>query len=281
MSSICSGVDMPESTAKTPSSPAANRNAQDTVEYSGRAALISISSRLRDFREHAALYRLHDDDLSAVGANGLIALTGLNVPGVPVEVVQSDLYCLYLRVISKNPVQHIGGIVEGEGDVSDFALFLPLLHVLEQMGVPDNLTVAHPVYIVEQIVVKVAYAAPLQLLGKDFLRLSLISDGENGELGGQHEAIPGVAAYQTLVDRCLTGPVVVGPAGVEVGETRCQEAIHHLADLRIVDVRGFWGVLGQAHHPESKLAAVPRYRGPFSARQSGIFHHQFLLLWFV
>ena len=67
----------------------------------------------------------------------------------------------------------------------------PLLHVLEQMGVPDNLTVAHPVYIVEQIVVKVAYAAPLQLLGKDFLRLSLISDGENGGAWRPARSYPG------------------------------------------------------------------------------------------
>ena len=91
--------------------------------------------RLRGLCQHTALYRLHGDDLSAVGADGLIAPAGLDIPGVPVEVVQGDLHRLHLRVLREDLVQHIGGVMEGEGDVPDLALLLPLLHVLKQVCV--------------------------------------------------------------------------------------------------------------------------------------------------
>src|SRR5699024_8921832 len=107
----CSGVDMPDSTASTPSSPAANRRAQDTMESSGRWARISASAASGAVAS-IPLYRLHDDDLSAVGADGLIAPAGLDIPGVPVEVVQGNLHRLHLRVLREDLVQHIGGVME-------------------------------------------------------------------------------------------------------------------------------------------------------------------------
>ena len=49
LSSICAVLDMPESTASTPSRPAANLRAQETAESSGRSARIRCSASAGTF----------------------------------------------------------------------------------------------------------------------------------------------------------------------------------------------------------------------------------------
>ena len=122
----------------------------------------------------------NDDDQLSMLADGLITLPGLDQPGVPVKVVQDDLHGLDLRVLREDLIQHVGGVVIGNGDVPELPLLLPPLHVVEQMGLPDDLSVAHPVHVVEQIVVKIVHAAPLQLPGEERLHFLLPGDGEGG-----------------------------------------------------------------------------------------------------
>ena len=126
--------------------------------------------------------------------------------------------------------------MEGEAQAADLALGLFLHGKAEAVQTLSGLvTVA--VDIVQQIVVKKVHTALFQLLIEDpghVLRAFVLQTGQ-GELGGQQEAVTGMALGQRPLYHPFALAAVIEIGGVEVGEAPLQKQVHHGADLVKVD----------------------------------------------
>ena len=74
-----------------------------------------------------------------------------------------------------------------------------LRKILAQTGLPDDLGIAHPVYVVEQIVAKIVHAAPLQLSGEQGLHFSSWVKAKVGGLEASTKRSRGGASPGTSV----------------------------------------------------------------------------------
>lgn len=214
----------------------------------GRVGLVQqCGGLLREIHQGAPLHRLHDHDLLAVLPGHLIALPGLDVGVLPVQVVDLKLDQLGLRVVPEDLLQDLRSAVEGEADVPHQPLVPHLPEKLEgaqllRHGVP------HRPQVVEQVVVKVVHPAELQLPAQEGPLILRPADVVQGDLIGQDVLVPGIPLRQSPSDRRLTGLVVVAVGGVKIGEAPLQEAVHH--PLHRLHIHGGAVLLvqqGQAH----------------------------------
>ena len=196
--SICSKVDMPESTVMIPSREAAKRSAQEGRFFSGAAAFSTWATVSGgNLAQQAALDRLHDDNRLVVLAGHLVAPAGLDVVVLPVRVVDLQLDELHLRVLGKQLVQHVGLVVEGEAHVLEQALLLHLQGVVPNAELVKGLG-AVVAAVVQQVEVEIPGTGAPQRGLQHLLGLAGgLGSGPGGQLGGQLEAFPGVPVHQS------------------------------------------------------------------------------------
>ena len=193
-------------------------------------------------------------------ADDLVAGASLHQLGVPVHIVGGNLYEFKLRVLRQYAVQQLRGGMEREAQVFDLPLRLPLQRVLDQMlGLYDAAfaviaIVPAGLEVVQQVVIHIVHAQPVQLFLKDVLDLVLVAglQVEGGKLGGDADGFAGVALHHGLAHGLLTPAVVVDVGGVEVVVARRQVGVHHFIQLFIVEIRRVAVLHGQAHHAKAQ-----------------------------
>ena len=106
----------------------------------------------------------------------------------------------------------------------------------------------------QQVVIHIVHAQPVQLLLEDALDPALVAglEDEGGKLGGDADGFAGVALHHGLAHGLLAPAVVVDVGGVEVVVARRQVGVHHFIQLFIVEVRRVAVLHGQTHHAKAQ-----------------------------
>ena len=160
--------------------------------------VLRAQKRLRFFRESgkaAALDRLHDDDLAAMSANHIITKSRLHQLAVPIDGVECDLNELDFRVLSQNPIQQLRRGMEGNAQVADLAVLLPLLRMLKEMCRLYNAAfaviavVVDGLDVVQKIVINIVHPEMIQLALEGFLDFLLRDQHKGRELRRHGEAV--------------------------------------------------------------------------------------------
>ena len=198
----------------------------------------------------AALHRLHDHNLFAVGPGHPVVLPRGDLGVIPVGVVDLQLDKVHVGVLGQQLVQQGRGAVEGKAVMADQAPGLLLLHEIPQVPVVVVLDIGI-LDGVKQVVIKIAGAGPGQALFQLLLGLFLGLGHPGVQLGGQGVAVPGVALHQGLADGILAAGVDIGR--IKISKTRRQEGIHHLAGLGHIN---FLSHFGQPHQAEAQRRMV-------------------------
>lgn len=203
--------DQPVQRGRKPQRPGGNRHVR--LRF-----LKEVGGRLGEVRKAPALDRLHDDDRFAVFAGGFVAEAGLDRIGVPVGVVDLELDELHLRMFGQHLVQRFGRVVHREAEVLDQALFLLLMDKVPDAEVVEDLG-TFTAEVVEQVEIKVPGPGPPQGGVEHLLRfLGRLGARPGGELGGQREALTGVAVDDRRLDRLFRFAAEVAVGGVKIGK---------------------------------------------------------------
>ena len=205
----------------------------------GRSVRAGLGQRLgrgrRQGGQGAALDGLHDHDRLAVGAADLVAGAALDRDVVPVKVVELQLHAFDLGVLGQDLVQDLGGVVEANAKVTHAAVAYQLVGLL--IGTEALvLGVALAALRVHEQQVEVLDAAGGKLLLKQWDNLLGAVEVAVGELVHQEVLVAGVAAGERLADGGLALALQVDVGGVKVVEAGGQEGVHHLAELRDIDL---------------------------------------------
>ena len=156
----------------------------------------------RRIGEVAALDRLHDGDKLSVFSGRFIVGAGGDLGVLPVRIIDLHLDEIHLRMLRQQLVQQFRPGVEGKTQVADQSLFLLLPHKVPEMQLLITLVVVFHQRM-QQVVIEVSRAGPLQTGGK-LLACGLLCRGHHGvQLGGKGKAVPRMALYQGFPDRSL------------------------------------------------------------------------------
>ena len=213
--------------------------------------LFDLRNRIR---QDAALDRLHDGDGLAVGLADLPAPAGGHARIFPVGVIQLQLDEIHLRMLVQQLLQQHRVRVEGEAVIFHQALPLLLGHEVPDMILVILLHVV-PLQRVQQIVVEIAGSGPLQAGPELLLRAFLVMALHGGvQLGAEGIGFPGIPVRHRLPEGRFAFAVVIHVGCVEVGASRLDKTVRHLADLGNINlpVRG----LGQPHQPKAQPERV-------------------------
>ncbi len=180
----------------------------------------------------------------------LVQLAGTHNRVFPIRVVQLDLDKFCLRVGIQRLFQVFGASVEGKAEVA----YLPLRLLLKAPAIAVQLficlAVAAILYRVQEVEVKIIYAASLQLLIEDAVPVLRFAHAPGRELCSEHEAFPGMPLHQRFLHHLLGVAPMVDISGVKVVHSRLQIGICHAADLFKVDSPFLFR---QPHHAEPEL----------------------------
>ncbi len=208
---------------------------------------LSIGAQLGQL---TAAQRLHDPHGQMVfveqPAFGLSFLQG------PVQIVELNLAEFHLGAeLAEETAQVIDTAVRGEAQMPDASPTALLFEVINDP--PAGILIrgqGQLADVVEQIKIEVLHPTLPQLLLEESGRIVRGGQLVAGILGGQKEAVPGIAA-QHLAHNPLRQAPVIGIGGVEVIEAILQGQGHHLGHLLLVYSATI--EQGQAHGPEAQL----------------------------
>ena len=220
---------------------------------SGRSFRILLTEQLRYVggrrRQIAAAHRLHDHNGHAVPARDLIALAGLDLFILPIDVIDLQLHKFRFWMPRQNRIQLIRGIVEGKADVANLALRLLFEDKAPQIQIFIHRR-AMIAQIVQQIEIKIARARALQRYIEHPSRFFRGLFGKQRKLGRQIEAVARMALHHGLAHRDLVRAVAIGICRIKVGIAVRHEFIHHPAGLFQIDRIARHR---QAHHAKAQL----------------------------
>ena len=143
-----------------------------------------------------------------------------------------------------------GTSVEGKTEMPDFTFRFFLQSPVEAVQPFIGITVAAVLNGMEQVEIKVIYAAPFQLLIEYTVPVFRPFEAPGGKLGGKHELIPRVALDQGFFDGFLGITAVINIGGVKVIHPGLHIGIHHAVYMADIDDSVFFR---QAHEAEPKL----------------------------
>ena len=211
---------------------------------------------LRQARQTAALDRLHDDHRLLVLHADLIALPGLDLLVLPVEVVDLKLDILDLRMRRQNLVEQLRRVVVGKANVLRFALCLLLLDKAEGTDLFCVLIVL-AVNAVEPVIVEVVHTAARKLLVKDTLQLVRAGLAAQRQLVRDRERIARIALDDQLPERRFALAAMVHIGRVKIGKPGGQIRVEHLfSGLHIDYPLSVRLDLRQAHRAESQFLHI-------------------------
>ena len=150
-------------------------------------------------------------------------------------------------------IQHIGGVMEGKGDVPDFPLVFPLLQMLKHTAGLDFMFIANGIQVVQQEIIEVFHAAICKLLLENINDLLLFLDDKGRKLRGQKEGLPGLALHQTFLDGIFAFPIVIDIACIKVIVARRHIFIHHATDCIKVNALRIVGFERKPHPAEPQI----------------------------
>ena len=194
-------------------------------------------------------------------ADHLITEAGLHQLAVPVDGVERDLDKLDLRMIRQHAVQQLGGGMEGDAQVADLSVFLPLFRVIEQVrrlhdaALAVITVVVDVLNVVEQIVIDIVHAQIVQLTPEGLFDLLFRDQHKGRELCRDRKALPRMPLHQRLPGRFLAFAVVIDKACVKVGVPGVQKCVHHPVELRVIEIGGP-GEYRKPHHAKAQVLHV-------------------------
>ena len=168
----------------------------------------------------------------------------------PVGIVQLDLDEFDLGMGVKRLFKVFRTAVEGETEMPDLPLRLLLQCPVIAPEPFIGIAVVSVLYGMQQIKIEIFQTAALQLLRKNAVPVRFLLQLPCRQLGGDHEAVSGIALCQRLFDSLFGMTVMVNIGGVKVIHPGIKIGVCHTADLVDVD---FPVLLRQAHQAKTEL----------------------------
>ena len=163
----------------------------------------------------------------------LVDLAAFDRRVLVVHIVELNLHNLDLRMLRKDPVEHLRLVVEADAEVADLSLRFQLEARLVRLAA-HKLRVIVLVLRVHQIEVEVVHAAPCELLLEERADVLLLLKIRIGQLVGQNERFARMTLDHACADRGLRLAAEVPVRRVEIVEPRVQKRVGHFAELRRV-----------------------------------------------
>ena len=206
---------------------------------------------LRKLCQCTALDRLHDYDLFAMLYRCLIALAGLYLCILPVQIVQLQLYKFCFRMLCKDLIEHLCTVVKGKSDVLYLALCL-FLHCKPKAVQTLHGLIVLRIQRVQKIIVKILHAAFFSLLIENALHILFFLQLHDRQLRRQRIAVAVLARHKHILHRALAFILMIHVRRIKISKTTLHKCIHHLTDGLFVDALLVLLIeKRQAHHSES------------------------------
>ena len=188
---------------------------------------------IRKICETAAADRFHDDHRFSMLSADFIAFSGLNRRVIIVDIVELELYHLYLRILGEDLVKNLRTVMERDSKMADLSLFLEFQCRLIRMTFLELFKLFN-ILGMHQIKVKILHSAAFQLGLKKRADILFFFEEISCQLIRENIAFSRVTARQAVFDRKLALSADIAARRVKVIESLFQEIIDHLTDLFLV-----------------------------------------------